>query len=128
MNIILFDGICNLCNGTVSFLIKHDSQNVLHFSAQQSPNGNKIMQQYGIEEGNKSVIFIKDNTVFYKSDAIIQIAKHLTGWPSLLQFGQYIPKAIRNGIYDLIANNRYRLFGKRTTCSVPNATNMHKFH
>jgi predicted DCC family thiol-disulfide oxidoreductase YuxK len=119
MNIVLFDGVCNLCNTTVSFLIKHDSKNHLYFAAQQNPFGTIIMQEKEIMIENKSVIFIKKDNVYYKSDAIIEIAKFLTGWPSIIKYSWMIPKFIRDGIYDFIAKNRYRIFGKRTTCFIP---------
>jgi predicted DCC family thiol-disulfide oxidoreductase YuxK len=127
MNIVLFDGICNLCNRTVSFLIKNDTNNLLHYTAQQNQAGIDIMHQYGIEAANKSVIFIKEDKVFYKSDAIIEISKLLTGWPRILKYSYLFPKLLRDGIYDIIAVNRYRLFGKRTTCSIPTKEHQHKF-
>ena len=127
MNIVLFDGICNLCNRTVSFLIKNDTNNLLHYTAQQNQAGIDIMHQYGIEAANKSVIFIKEDKVFYKSDAIIEISKLLTGWPRILKYSYLVPKLLRDGIYDIIAVNRYRLFGKRTTCSIPTKEHQHKF-
>ena len=83
MNIVLFDGICNLCNRTVSFLIKNDTNNLLHYTAQQNQAGIDIMHQYGLEAANKSVIFIKEDKVFYKSDAIIKCLSPLSN-PYLL--------------------------------------------
>jgi predicted DCC family thiol-disulfide oxidoreductase YuxK len=79
-----------------------------------------------LDEG-KSVIFIKDGIVFYKSDAIIEIAKQITGWPSILKFGFLFPKFFRDGIYDLIAKNRYFLFGKKETCSIPSEKDSKRF-
>ena len=68
---------------------------------------------------NKSVILIKDGIVFYKSDAIIEIAKKMTGWPQLLKYGFIFPKFLRDGIYDLIAKNRYSLFVQQASCPIP---------
>ena len=127
MNIVLFDGVCNLCNTTVSFLIKYDTKHHLHFAAQQNSSGKNIMKQKGIAEEHNSVIFIKNDIVYYKSDAIIAIAKLITGWPSIFRYSYIFPKALRNGIYDIIAKNRYRIFGKRTTCSLPSEANKHRF-
>lgn len=115
MNLVLFDGVCNLCNGTVQFLIEHDTKNKLHFVAQQTNAGIAIMKQYNLPEEVKSVIFLKEGVAFYKSDAIIEIAALLTGWPKLLKYGKLFPKFMRNGLYELVANNRYRLFGKKTS-------------
>jgi predicted DCC family thiol-disulfide oxidoreductase YuxK len=127
MNIILFDGICNLCNGTVLFLIKHDKKNSLHFAAQQSSAGNKIMQQYFVLNDSKSVVLIKDEKAYYKSDAIIEISKLLVGWPRLFIVISILPNGFRNWFYDIIANNRYTIFGKKEHCSIPSKANEHKF-
>jgi predicted DCC family thiol-disulfide oxidoreductase YuxK len=127
MTIVLFDGICNLCNSTVLFLIKHDSNCHLHFAAQQTEAGKNTMQQYGIAEENKSVILIKDNLVFYKSDAVIEIVKLLCGWPQILSYSKHIPKFVRDAIYDLVAKHRYVLFGKRTTCMTPSHGHKERF-
>jgi predicted DCC family thiol-disulfide oxidoreductase YuxK len=119
MNIILFDGVCNLCNNSVSLLIKYDKNNIFRFAAMQTKAGENIIQEYHILNDRKSIILIKEGTVFYKSDAIIEIAKQITGWPSILKYGFLFPKFLRDGIYDLIAKNRYFLFGKKESCSIP---------
>ncbi len=119
MNIILFDGVCNLCNKLVLFLIKHDKNCVFEFSPLQTSAGEKLIHQYHLLNDNKSVILIKDGIVFYKSDAIIEIAKKMTGWPQLLKYGYLFPKFLRDRIYDLIAKNRYYLFGKQASCPIP---------
>jgi len=127
MNIVLFDGLCNMCNKTVLFLIKFDQKNNLHFAAQQTNAGAKIMNQYLIKQDARSVIFIKENLVYYQSDAIIEIAKLLSGWPRIAILAIVFPKFLRNRVYDLVANNRYRFFGKQTSCSAPSKANEHKF-
>jgi predicted DCC family thiol-disulfide oxidoreductase YuxK len=119
MNIILFDGVCNLCNKLVLFLIKHDKNCVFQFSPLQTSAGEKLIHQYHLLNDNKSVILIKDGIVFYKSDAIIEIAKKMTGWPQLLKYSFLFPKFLRDGIYDLIAKNRYYLFGQQASCPIP---------
>ncbi|MEY4050586.1 MAG: hypothetical protein RL262_1420 [Bacteroidota bacterium] len=127
MNIILFDGVCNLCGNSVSLLIKYDKNNIFRFAAMQTKAGENIMQEYHILNDRKSIILIKQGTVFYKSDAIIEIAKQITGWPSILKYGILFPKFLRDGIYDLIAKNRYFLFGKKETCSIPSEKDSKKF-
>lgn len=127
MNLVLFDGVCNLCNSTVQFLIAHDTNNKLHFAAQQTDAGIAIMKQYNLSEDVKSVIFLKEGVIFYKSDAIIEIAALLTGWPKLLKYGKLFPKCIRNGLYELVAKHRYRLFGKKEACALPNKAYLEKF-
>jgi predicted DCC family thiol-disulfide oxidoreductase YuxK len=127
MNIVLFDGICNLCNSTVSFLIKYDTKQKLHFAAQQTDSGQNIMKVHQLSANNSSVLFIKEGIVYDKSDAIIEIAKLLTGWPSLFKYSFIVPKFFRDGIYNFIAKNRYRMFGKSNTCSIPTAANQNRF-
>ena len=127
MNIILFDGVCNLCNNFVPFLIKYDKNNIFRFAAMQTKAGENIIQEYNVLNDRKSIILIKQGTVFYKSDAIIEIAKQITGWPSILKYGFLFPKFLRDGIYDLIAKNRYFLFGKKDTCSTPSEKDIKKF-
>ena len=127
MNIILFDGVCNLCGNSVSLLIKYDKNNIFRFAAMQTKAGENIMQEYHILNDRKSIILIKQGSVFYKSDAIIEIAKQITGWPSILKYGILFPKFLRDGIYDLIAKNRYFLFGKKETCSIPSEKDSKKF-
>ena len=127
MNIILFDGVCNLCNNFVPFLIKYDKNNIFRFAAMQTKAGERIMQEYHILNDRKSIILIKKGTVFYKSDAVIEIAKQITGWPSILKYGFLFPKFLRDGIYDLIAKNRYFLFGKKDTCSTPSEKDSKRF-
>lgn len=127
MNIILFDGVCNLCGNTVSLLIKYDKNNIFHFAAMQTKTGENIMQEFRVLNDRKSIILIKEGTVFYKSEAIIEIAKQITGWPSILKYGFLFPKFLRDGMYDLIAKNRYFLFGKKDTCSTPSEKDIKRF-
>ena len=127
MNIILFDGVCNLCNNFVPFLIKYDKNNIFHFAAMQTKAGENIMQEYGVLNDRKSIILIKQGVVLYKSEAIIEIAKQISGWPSIFKYGFFCPKFLRDGIYDLIAKNRYYLFGKRETCSIPSEKDSKRF-
>jgi len=127
MNIILFDGVCNLCGHSVPFLIKYDKNNIFHFAAMQTMAGENIIQEYRVLNDRKSVILIKNGVVFYKSDAVIEIAKQITGWPSILKYGYLCPKFLRDGIYDLIAKNRYFFFGKKETCSIPSEKDSKRF-
>jgi len=127
MNIILFDGVCNLCNNFVSFLIKHDKNNVFKFAASQTEAGVNIISLYSLSGMEKSVVLIKNEIVFYKSDAIIEIAKNMTGWPQIFKYGFLVPKFIRDGIYNVIAKNRYYLFGKKANCPIPTETDRKRY-
>ncbi len=118
--IILFDGVCNLCNGFVQFVIKRDPHAKFKFGTLQSNKAIELLLPHHINpEELNSVIFIENNKVYTQSDAAIKIAQHLgSAWPlaaSLL----IIPKFIRNAVYRFIAKNRYRWFGKKMQCMVP---------
>jgi predicted DCC family thiol-disulfide oxidoreductase YuxK len=119
MNIIVFDGICNFCNRIVQIIIRHDPSAQIHFAAQQSEGGEKLLSDYKISTSANSVIFIKYGLVFEQSDAVIEIAKLLKGWPSIFKYSIIVPRFLRNGIYKLIAANRYTIFGKQAKCMVP---------
>ena len=128
MPIILFDGICNFCNRTINFILKHDQDAYFQFAASQSNAGKDILQQFGLDQkASASVILIDNEKVYTKTDAVIQIAKHLSGWPKLFRLLKFIPKPIRDFGYDLIAKNRYTLFGKKASCMIPDASIRHRF-
>jgi predicted DCC family thiol-disulfide oxidoreductase YuxK len=117
MNIVLFDGICNLCNASVRFIIKHDKKSKIQFASLQSEMAKQLLVNKAIDSKKiDSIIFITDEMIFFKSDAAIEIAKMLDGFPNYLKYFQFIPRAIRDIVYDLIAKNRYRLFGK--SCAI----------
>ena len=117
MNIVLFDGICNLCNASVRFISKHDKNSKIQFASLQSETAKQLLLNKAIDTQKiDSIIFITDEKIFFKSDAAIEIAKMLDGFPNYLKYFQFIPGAIRDIVYDLIAKNRYRLFGK--SCAI----------
>jgi predicted DCC family thiol-disulfide oxidoreductase YuxK len=128
MNIIVFDGVCNFCNRVVQIIIRHDPSAQIHFTAQQTEAGEKLLHQYSIKESISSVVFITKGAVYYQSDAVIEIAKLLTGWPSVFKYTIIVPRFFRNYIYQLIAANRYRLFGKQDQCMVPKEEDKKRFH
>lgn len=117
--IILFDGVCNLCNGTVDFLMKQDRKKQFRFAPLQSETGELLTQQFQIPENSDSVILIKSNTVYFKSDVVIEISGMLHYPWKMGVIIKIIPKKIRDKLYDWIAKNRYRWFGKKDTCRIP---------
>ena len=127
MNIVVFDGVCNFCNRIVQIIIRHDPSCRIHFAAQQSEAGIKLLQKYSIQESASSVVFITKGLVYYQSDAVIEIAKLLTGWPGIFKYGIIVPRFLRNAIYKLIAANRYRIFGKQAVCMVPREEDKRRF-
>jgi predicted DCC family thiol-disulfide oxidoreductase YuxK len=118
--VILFDGVCNLCTGSVLFVIKRDRAAKFSFASLQSPYGQDQLMKFGMPVGELNTIFlVKDGKIFKKSDAALEIARRLNGlWPALYIF-KIVPAFIRNAIYDLIAKNRYRWFGKQDACMIP---------
>jgi predicted DCC family thiol-disulfide oxidoreductase YuxK len=117
--LVLFDGVCNLCNGTVDFIIKRKSKTPFRFVALQSEAGEKLVKKYNIPPEIDSVILIDNNKAFWKSKAALEIARRLP-FPWKLAVGlKIIPKRWRDGVYLWIAKNRYRWFGKKTSCRLP---------
>ena len=128
MPIILFDGVCNFCNRTINIILKYDKDAYFQFAPSQSNAAMGIMQQFSLEQqAITSVILIDNEKVYSKTDAVIQIANRLSGWPTLFRLLKFIPKSIRNFGYDLIAKNRYTLFGKRDQCMIPEASARNRF-
>ena len=116
--VILFDGICNLCNGTVDFLIKRDRNKQFRFVALQSESGKMLVQKFKIPPVTESVIAIKENKVYLDSDAAIEIARLLPFPWKLAILIKIIPKKLRDYIYRIIAKNRYKWFGKTESCRI----------
>ena len=115
--LILFDGICNLCNGWVRFIIPRDPGTRFHFAPLQAP----FAQQYtgGLPKGTDSVVLIRGSRIYTKSRAALEIFRRLSGiWPIMYLF-MVIPGPVRDLVYDLIARNRYSWFGKREHCMLP---------
>jgi predicted DCC family thiol-disulfide oxidoreductase YuxK len=128
MSIILFDGVCNFCNRMVNIILKYDQDAHFQFAPSQSTAGINMLQQYKLDQkASASVILIDNDKVYTKTDAVIQIATHLKGWPRLFMGLKYVPKFIRDLGYDLVSKNRYTLFGKRETCRIPDESTRHRF-
>ena len=120
--IIFFDGVCNLCNSSVQFILKKDTNNVFLFSSLQSDAAKGILLQYNLENFDlSSIILVENNVIYQKSTAVLKIAKRLTGISKYAYVFIIVPKFIRDGVYSLIAKNRYKWFGKRDSCILPTA-------
>jgi predicted DCC family thiol-disulfide oxidoreductase YuxK len=115
--IILFDGVCNLCNGVVRFVIARDPQARFKFASQQSQAGIELLRQHHLPEMT-SVVLIRDGQALLKSDAVLEIALLLPGWSWAVAF-KFVPRGLRDFVYDLVARSRYSLFGKREACWLP---------
>ncbi len=119
-SILLFDGLCNLCNGAVNFILKRDKIGKFKFAALQSEIGNKLCKQHNIDTNIiDSIVLIKNDKVYIKSTAVLEILKDMPiGW-RVFRSGIILPKVIRDYLYDLIAKHRYRIFGKKDECPIP---------
>ncbi|MCT6869600.1 DCC1-like thiol-disulfide oxidoreductase family protein [Apibacter sp.] len=127
--IILFDGVCNLCNSTIQFIIKRDKKNLFKFSSLQSEFGQNFLKDRNLSTKDfNSIILYETGIAYYtKSTAVIKIAQKL-GFPyNLLSVFLILPALIRNPIYSYLARNRYSWFGKKESCMVPTPENMKKF-
>ncbi|MGG9970380.1 thiol-disulfide oxidoreductase DCC family protein [Ferruginibacter sp. SUN002] len=118
--IILFDGVCNFCNGAVNFAIKRDKKRIIKFAPLQSSAGQQLLKQYDLPTATMdSFVFIDNNTAYTQSTAAIKVCSYLSGlWP-LCKVFLIVPKFIRDGLYNWIAKNRYKWFGERESCMIP---------
>ena len=119
--IILFDGVCNLCNTSVQYVIKHDKKDLFRFVALQSETGQRILKHIGISTSNIDSIVLYEPGIayYYKSNAALEIAKNLGGIFTYGTIFKIIPTSLRDSIYDYVAKNRYKWYGKQDNCMIP---------
>ncbi|NVO11498.1 MAG: DUF393 domain-containing protein [Bacteroidales bacterium] len=128
MNIILFDGICNLCNYFVQFIIRRDTRGFFKFAPIQSEMGKNLLSHFNIQfEEVDSVVYIRNDKCFIRSDAVLYALKDLKGFWMTFFTLIAIPRFLRNLIYNAIAKSRYRLFGKKESCMMPSEEIKHRF-
>ncbi|WP_298955279.1 thiol-disulfide oxidoreductase DCC family protein [uncultured Nonlabens sp.] len=127
-DIVLFDGVCNLCNSAILFIIKRDKKDRFRFTSLDSYIGKVLLSRHNIDPSKiDSIVLISGDSAFAKADAALNIAKHLNHlWPLLYAF-KIIPSFISNKIYDFIARNRYKWFGKKESCMIPTPNLTSKF-
>lgn len=119
-NILLFDGVCNLCNGLVNFIIKRDNNRIIKFAPIQSPLGQSLKKKYALSSDDiDSAIYITSDKHFLRSSAVLHILKDIGGVWRIFYGLIIIPRFIRDIYYNQIARSRYLVFGKRDTCMVP---------
>ena len=118
--ILLFDGVCNLCNGAVQLIIQRDPDGIFRFASLQSAAARQVLTQFPEAPTDIStIILVERGRLFTKSDAALRTARYLSGaWPALYSF-IIVPRPIRNAIYDWVARNRYQWFGKKDKCMIP---------
>lgn len=126
--LVLFDGVCNFCNNSINFIIRHDKRDYFRFAPLQSPTGEKLVAENGLAGHNlDSVILSENGKVYTKTSAALRIARRLNGlWPLLFAF-IIVPPFIRDIVYNIIAKNRYRWWGKKDACMIPTPDVRKKF-
>jgi predicted DCC family thiol-disulfide oxidoreductase YuxK len=118
--LILFDGVCNLCNGSVQFVIRHDKEAKFLFASLQSEKGQEILKHFGMETENFDTFILLDKGEIYtKSSGVLKEAAILGGWFKIFTIFYLVPTFIRDIFYSFVARNRYRFFGKKDVCMIP---------
>ncbi|MGO1752464.1 MAG: thiol-disulfide oxidoreductase DCC family protein [Psychroflexus sp.] len=127
--IVLFDGVCNLCHNAVQFIIKRDPKDKFVFASLDSEIGEKLLSDRHIDRSkiDSIVLIIPDDAYFIKSDAALEISKSLSSIYPIFSYFSILPQAFRDFVYDLIAKNRYRIFGKKEECPLPSPAQREKF-
>jgi len=126
--VVLFDGVCKLCNGMVRFIISHDPHKRLKLASVQSPEGQALLEWFGLPTDHFNTMgFIENNRLSVRSEAMLGLAQYLDQpWP-WLRVLRVVPRVIRDWAYDRVALNRYRLFGRYETCVLPDADHEGRF-
>jgi len=126
-NVVLFDGICNVCNSTVNFIIDRDRQGRFKFASLQSEAGRRLCREHGIPLELDSIALVENGKAYVESDAVLRIAKELDGlWPAVFSL-VLLPKSLRSRAYRYFASHRYEWFGKAEVCRVPTADVLGRF-
>lgn len=118
-DIVLFDGVCNLCDASVRFIHRHDAAGRFRFAALQSSVGIELRRRHGLPPSLDSIVLVADGNVYERSTAAVRIAGQLRFPARLLSVFRVVPRFIRDPVYDWVARNRYRWFGRRDVCSLP---------
>lgn len=124
----LYDGVCVLCSGGVRYTLKHERDQRMRFVAIQSREGRDLARRHGIDPDDpESFLFIEQGRALAKSDGVLALLKHLRGPARILLAGQVLPKLMRDWLYERIARNRYRIFGRKSHCELPAPEQRHRF-
>jgi len=119
-DVIIFDGVCILCARSVKFILDHEAAPVLRFTSLQSPAGTRLLLELGFDPADaKTFVLVADGSAYTKSDAAIRVASYLSGAWKRIGAIKIIPRPIRDWLYDVVARNRYRWFGRREACMPP---------
>ena len=126
--IILFDGVCNFCNGAINFVLKQDKKGVFRFAPLQSEAGQRLLKQYNLSTAEfDSFVLIDDGKIYKKSSASLRVMNKLPWYWKEAQLLRIIPTPFRDAIYDFIAKNRYKWFEKKEQCMIPTPEMRNRF-
>ena len=119
-DVVVFDGVCNLCNRSVRFILRHEAEPQIQFAPLQSPAGARLLRQHDFSVDDlRTFVLVSGERAYVRSDAAIRIARHLKGGWKFLGLLRIVPRPLRDWAYDVVARNRYRWFGRTDTCMVP---------
>jgi predicted DCC family thiol-disulfide oxidoreductase YuxK len=131
--IVLYDGVCGLCNHLVQFLLKHDTDDHFRFASLQSEFANNLLRRHGADPHDLDTVYVvkdygqPDQSLLVRSDAVLYMLAQLGGLWKLAGVGRVLPKAFRDAVYKIVARNRYRVFGKHESCMLPEPKHRHQF-
>ena len=127
--ILVFDGLCPLCHGWVAFMLRHERRPRLRFVSAESATGSSLLHRHGFQPDQLTTfVFIDNGRLYTHSDAALRMARELTWpWRWLAQLARRVPRPLRDGIYNRVARNRYRWYGRLHTCPLPPAAHRHRF-
>ncbi|HKG60516.1 MAG TPA: thiol-disulfide oxidoreductase DCC family protein [Pyrinomonadaceae bacterium] len=132
--IVIYDGVCGLCNRMVQFLLKHDKHSRLRFASLQSDFAGKVLRRHGFDPKDLDTVHVVENydqpgeRVLQRSDAVLRAGRELGGfWAASSSIGRLVPRALRDLVYRLVATNRYRVFGKYDSCMLPDPNQRSRF-
>jgi predicted DCC family thiol-disulfide oxidoreductase YuxK len=125
--VVIFDGVCNLCNATVDFLIRNDRTGTILFGSFQEDAGRALLSQYGVFTAPETVYFIENGILYVESTAILRLTRYLLWTWRWLLLGRLIPRPLRDRFYRWVSRNRYRWFGKRSSCRLPSKEEAGRF-
>lgn len=131
--IVLYDGVCGLCNHLVQFLLKRDTHDRFRFASLQSEFANNLLRRHGADPHDLDTVYVvkdygePDQSLLARSDAVLYMLAQLGGVWKLAGVGRVLPKAFRDAVYKIVARNRYRVFGKHESCMLPEPKHRQKF-
>jgi len=125
--IVIFDGVCTLCNASVDFLMRNDATGRILFTSSQSEQGAALLATHGVITSPETIYVIDDGKIFAEADAVLHLVRYLKSGFKLLNVFKIIPRPIRNMVYRFVARNRYAWFGKKETCRVPTPEERSRF-